>query len=201
MSKIEQNKEKKRQAILKAAKQNFLADGYTLANMDKIASEAKMTKQTVYRYFSSKADLFKATLAQMGSHYDDKSVINLAHADTKTALLGFAIDYIHFHLSEEHIATFRLLVSESNKVPELSESFISVGPNDTEALLSQFFGERFELKETEVSINLWLAMLLSPRGSVLMGMPIPNVDEIEKHAADSTNFLMSALANVVKLEA
>ncbi|MEZ9434767.1 TetR/AcrR family transcriptional regulator, partial [Vibrio lentus] len=32
MSKIEQNKEKKRQAILKAAKAVFLSEGFTLAS-------------------------------------------------------------------------------------------------------------------------------------------------------------------------
>ena len=52
MSKIEKNKEKKRQAILKAAQENFLAEGYILANMDNIARVAKITKQTLYRYFS-----------------------------------------------------------------------------------------------------------------------------------------------------
>ncbi len=34
MSKIEQNREKKRRAILEAAKENFLSEGYVLANMD-----------------------------------------------------------------------------------------------------------------------------------------------------------------------
>ena len=90
MSKIEQNKEKKRLAILKAAKEIFLAEGYVQTSMDRVASEAKMTKQTLYRYFSSKDVLFEATLRQMGSQTDDKLVVHLQHADTRQALLGFA---------------------------------------------------------------------------------------------------------------
>ena len=51
MSKIEQNREKKKQAILVAAKEVFLLEGYTSASMDVIAAKASITKQTLYRYF------------------------------------------------------------------------------------------------------------------------------------------------------
>ncbi len=77
MSKIEQNREKKRRAILEAAKENFLSEGYVLANMDKISAHAGMTKQTVYRYFPSKAALFEATLRQIGENMDGGFVTHL----------------------------------------------------------------------------------------------------------------------------
>ena len=139
MGKIEQNKEIKRQAILEAAQGVFLSEGYVLASMDKIASEAQLTKQTVYRYFSSKTDLFQATLQQMGKNDGERFAVHLETADTREALLGFAKGYIRFHLSDEHIATFRLLVAESAKAPELTSSFLSVGPDDTDVALSSFF--------------------------------------------------------------
>lgn len=55
---------KKRAAILDAASQAFMADGYDNTSMDKIADLAKASKRTVYNHFASKEDLFRAVLEQ-----------------------------------------------------------------------------------------------------------------------------------------
>ena len=62
MKKREQQRERKRRAILQADRETFLADGYLGAGMDRIARRAGVTKQTVYRYFKSKEALFTASL-------------------------------------------------------------------------------------------------------------------------------------------
>ncbi|MBF0647033.1 helix-turn-helix transcriptional regulator [Desulfuromonas acetoxidans] len=49
--------------MLNAAKQLFLAHGYDATSMDAVARQATVTKQMVYRYFPSKANL-SATLIQ-----------------------------------------------------------------------------------------------------------------------------------------
>ncbi|WP_316349037.1 helix-turn-helix domain-containing protein [Desulfuromonas acetoxidans] len=49
--------------MLNAAKQLFLAHGYDATSMDTVARQATVTKQMVYRYFPSKANL-SATLIQ-----------------------------------------------------------------------------------------------------------------------------------------
>ncbi|NOH34378.1 TetR/AcrR family transcriptional regulator [Vibrio chagasii] len=193
MGKIEQNKEKKRLAILKAAKDIFLAEGYAQTSMDRVASEAKMTKQTLYRYFSSKDVLFEATLRQMGSQTDDKLLVHLQQADTRQALVGFAKDFVAFHLSNEHIATFKLLIAEGSKSPELVSRFMEVGPDDTDRALMQFFNDRFNTAEPKTKINLWLGMVMSLRDGVLMGMPTPTEQEIEVHVKASTDLLLAAL--------
>ncbi|WP_315983576.1 helix-turn-helix domain-containing protein [Aliamphritea spongicola] len=51
---------------MQAAQEVFLSEGFVQAGMDKIAAQAQVTKQTVYRYFPSKTELFKATLQYMG---------------------------------------------------------------------------------------------------------------------------------------
>ncbi|MBC7006057.1 TetR/AcrR family transcriptional regulator [Photobacterium sp. BZF1] len=195
MGKIEQNKEKKRREILASAKSVFLTEGYVLASMDKIATNAKMTKQTVYRYYPSKIDLFQSTLKDMGNSLDESFLTHLEKADTKLALLNFAIDFITFHLSDEHIATFRLLVAESTKAPEIVGIFHQVGPDQTDQQLAAFFKQRLGMEEPEATVKLWTGMLLSLRTGVLMGMEKPNAQAIEKHAKDATEFLFSAITS------
>lgn len=53
----------KRAAILKAAEQAFLEEGYQLASMDRVAERADTTKRTVYDHFGSKDALFFAVIA------------------------------------------------------------------------------------------------------------------------------------------
>ncbi|MGF1681909.1 TetR/AcrR family transcriptional regulator [Photobacterium minamisatsumaniensis] len=194
MSKIEQNKEKKRRAILASAQDVFLSDGYVLANMDKISAQAQMTKQTVYRYFPSKIDLFQATLRKIGEQFDESYLEHLENPDTRAALTGFAKEFIAFHLSEEHIATYRLLIAESTKAPEILDSFKSVGSNETHEKLSLFFTERLKLKEAETPIRFWIGMLLSLRDEVLMELEKPNQTKIDHHAEQATAFLLVAIS-------
>ena len=52
-------------AILKAALRQLAHDGYARMSMDAVASEAGVTKPTVYRRWSSKADLATAALAEL----------------------------------------------------------------------------------------------------------------------------------------
>lgn len=194
MSKIEQNKENKKRAILQASQDVFLSDGYELASMDRIAAQAQVTKQTVYRYYPSKVDLFKATLQQMGESSVASYLAHLQESDTKKALYKFAKGFIHAHLSAEHLATFKLLVSESAKAPEITSSFFAVGPDETDVKLSDFFLERLGIKNAETTVQLWTSMLLAHRASVLIGIKRPSDRQIEKHARDATDFLLTAVS-------
>ena len=65
MSKTIQNAEQKQHAIVSAAEALFLQQGYGVISMDQIAKKAGVTKQTVYRYFASKNELFAAVMQRV----------------------------------------------------------------------------------------------------------------------------------------
>lgn len=194
MGKIEDKKEQKRLAILDAAKENFLLEGYVRASMDRIAKEAKVTKQTVYRYFPSKVDLFKATLIHMGKDFDDSFTRELEKPDKEEALIGFATAFIRTHLSEGHLKTYRLLIAESGSAPEIVQAFFSVGTNETMAMLKDFFVSRLDVKDPDAAIQLWTAMLLAFREDALMTGQKPDEATIQAHARMATHFLLKGLA-------
>lgn len=50
--------ERRKRQILKAAAHVFSKEGFANANTDRIAKRARLGKGTIYRYFSSKRDLF-----------------------------------------------------------------------------------------------------------------------------------------------
>lgn len=194
MGKIEQNKEQKRRAILAAAKQQFLVEGYVSANMGKIAEHAQVTKQTVYRYFPSKIELFQATLRAMGGNTGEHFLEHLKNPDAVEGLRRFALDFVQAHLSQDHLETYRLLIAESGKAPEMIESFFQVGPNETGATLARFFADRLEVQESEQPIRLWIAMLLAFRDRVLLGQERPTERELRDHVTAATDLLLLGLA-------
>ena len=54
--------ERKRAAIVDAARQLFLADGYAQTSMDRVAEKAEVAITTVHRHFNNKDDLFSAVM-------------------------------------------------------------------------------------------------------------------------------------------
>jgi AcrR family transcriptional regulator len=193
MSKIEQNKEIKRKRILASAQEAFLTDGYAMASMDKIAAHGEMTKQTLYRYFSSKEVLFRATLLHLGKDLDESFTEHLNQDDTRLALISFATAFISFHVSEEHISIYRLLITESVKTSEIIDIFMSVRNNDEDIKLTEFFSKRLNVVNADSAINLWQSTLLSLRGGVLIGQKKPSLAKIKHHAIETTEYLLKAI--------
>ena len=54
--------ERKHLAIIEAAKEEFITHGFLASNMDRISTEAAVSKRTLYRHFESKEVLFVSVL-------------------------------------------------------------------------------------------------------------------------------------------
>ncbi len=61
----EREREERRAGILAAAEKVFFAKGFAAATMDEVATEAEVSKGTLYLYFKSKDDLFFAIASPM----------------------------------------------------------------------------------------------------------------------------------------
>ena len=57
--------DRKREAIIQAAVDEFLASGFAATSMDRIAARAEVSKRTVYNHFASKDELFAEILMHM----------------------------------------------------------------------------------------------------------------------------------------
>jgi len=65
LTKKELEKERKREEIIKAAEELFFSEGFDATSMDNIARSSEFSKRTIYKYFSSKEELY-ATIAYKG---------------------------------------------------------------------------------------------------------------------------------------
>ena len=184
-----QRYEKKQEQILEAARFLFLVKGYRNTSMDSVAAEARVTKQTVYRYFPSKGELFKAVLvciSPKGRSY------KFGSGDTREELETFAKEFVNLHLTEERLGLFRLIISESMQDSELGEIFFETAPSTRKKSLSKYFSEKLHTDDPDKDADIFSAMLLYVRNGILMGVTeIPDTDWIAAHSKYVTDLFLS----------
>lgn len=195
MKKMEKKKEQKRAAILQAAIETFRSEGYIGASMDAIASKAGVTKQTVYRYYNAKETLYAAMLAKQKERSSGHFIDELKRKDSREALLNFAKGFVKSHMSDEHLATMRLLFSEGPEAPELTQTHFAFGPKKVHERLTAFLNERFSLPDTEYAVKMLLSTLLSLTMNVLMGRnEPPTEEEMDEHAERTVDVFIRLLS-------
>ena len=76
--------EAKAEAILHAASELFLSQGFQGTSMDAVAKRAGVSKQTVYSHFANKEELFKACIGAKvaGYGFDSAAMVEDSHAST-----------------------------------------------------------------------------------------------------------------------
>ncbi len=184
-----QRYEKKQGKILDAARFLFLSEGYQNTSMDSVAAEATVTKQTVYRYFSSKAELFKAVLMRISPEGRDYS---FGSGDVREELEAFAKNFVALHLTEERLGLFKLIISESTLTRELGKTFFEAAPSARKKNLSKYISEKLKTDVPDKDADIFSAMLLYVRNHILMGVfLIPDTDWIASHCSYVTELFLS----------
>jgi TetR/AcrR family transcriptional regulator, mexJK operon transcriptional repressor len=119
----------KRQLVLDAAADLFMAQGYGAVSMDAIARAAGVSKATLYAYFTSKDQLF-ATIIGEACRQNIAVVDYLPdnEADIRSALTSFAGNTLRFLMQDRALAIHRVVISESVRFPELGRAFYDNGP-------------------------------------------------------------------------
>ena len=128
----------KRQLILDASAELFIAQGYGAVSMDAIARAAGVSKATLYAHFGSKDQLF-ATIIREACHSNlaAQEFLPKGAVDVRVALTGLGGRMLRFLLEERSLAIHRVVIAESLRFPELGRAFFESGP----AMFSAAFGE------------------------------------------------------------
>ena len=184
-----QNYQKKQNRILATARGFFLSRGYQNTSMDQVAKESGVTKQTVYRYFPSKLELFRAVLEGMateGRHY------TFGEAGVREELEAFARELVTLHLTEERLGLFRLIIAESAQIKEVGKVFFEIAPSARYKSLASYIAKKMRTEDPLKDAKIFAAMLLHIRTSILFGVAdIPDSDWIAAHCSYVTDLFLS----------
>jgi AcrR family transcriptional regulator len=144
----EDRKDERRSAIVDIAHAAFLADGYAATSMSTIAAKVGGSKATLYNYFSSKEELFIAVVSkkceQMQTLLYDAQVES---GDFRSALQNFGERFIALVLQEESVATYRMVMAECGRFPELGHAFYDTGMKQGRARLAEYFEQTIAVGE------------------------------------------------------
>lgn len=118
-------KEARPAEILAAALDEFAERGYAAARLDRVAARAGVTKGTLYLYFPSKAELFKATVR-------GALVPNLVEAEglvarfpgTSAELLRKVVSFFVARVVETPLSAIpKLVLAEAGNFPEIARFY------------------------------------------------------------------------------
>jgi TetR/AcrR family transcriptional regulator, mexJK operon transcriptional repressor len=131
---------RKHRAILDAATEVFLCDGYLGTSMDEIAARAAVSKQTVYKHFADKQRLFTEIVTSTVDQVSDPvytEVLNLKDSgDIEADLRDLARRQLAAVMQPRLLQLRRLVIGEAGRFPELGRTFYERGPGRTIAALA-----------------------------------------------------------------
>ncbi len=195
---------RKRKAILEAATEAFLRDGYRGTSMDEIAESAAVSKQTVYKHFADKKRLFFEIVSSAVDEVSDPvhdQVVNLQDSgDVEADLRELARRQLAMVMQPRLMQLRRLVIAEAGRFPELGRTFHERGPGRTiEALATAF--ERLaargalELDDPQLAAAHfnWLVMSIPLNQAMFLGNDAaPPSRELNRYADAGVRVFLAA---------
>ncbi len=195
--------ERKRRATLQEAEALFLERGFVGASVEQVAARAAVSKQTVYKQFESKAALFIAVVQAMTGQASDK--VQAAMPDPKTdaeiidALMGHGERLLDIALAPKLLRLRRLVISETDRFPELGRALYDGGPGRAIAGLAaalQRWSDRGLLRLDEPMVAAtqfnWLVMGDPVNRAMFFGAVHLPADEQRRHLTQSVRVFLAA---------
>lgn len=175
----------KNTAIIDAASQLFLENGFDGTSMDEVAKRAGVSKQTVYSHFSSKEQLFgDAIHITIEKYFPDEVLKNVEARTLEADLTAVATKFASLLMSKDAMAMHRVLVAAAHKGPGLAEIFWEAGPKEMIVKLGGFLqvwvdkGE-LEIDDLEKAAGLLISLL---KGKLHFEMSIGLFDHVSDEA-------------------
>lgn len=195
---------RKRQAILGAAEQVFLRDGYRGASMDDLAAMSGVSKQTVYAHFGSKESLFVALVATMTKAVGGGLRPELTDPTSIEELRGILEEQAYRQLAAvmdpRILRLRRLVIAEAMRFPELGRVLWENGPQGAVVRLGAYFRRlddqgwlRIEDPEDTATFYNWLVMGHSVNEAMLLGDDTrPDEAERRRRCAEAVRIFLAA---------
>lgn len=195
---------RKRAAILTAATEVFLRDGYPGASMDEIAALSAVSKQTIYKHFGSKEALFVEIVTSMTGAAGDTVHNDVADLGKDEELEEYLRAYAHRQLSvvltPRLMQLRRLVIGEVGRFPDLAEALYEHGPKRAVGLLAAMIerlARRGLLTVDDPVVAAthfnWLVMSAPLNAAMLLGdRGIPAPADLRRQAEDGVRIFLAA---------
>ena len=155
----------KRGEVLDIASETFLSKGFDGTSINVMAREAGISKESIYRYFGSKEDLFLAVVERELEVYKNGMLETLSHFQGKTlkeALFDVGEATLRVASNDRTLALRRLIFQMSANGSKVGSHYFLAGPDIAHQNLVKLFGyyqPKSEFPVTKLS-RYFVAMVL-----------------------------------------
>ena len=120
----------KEQEVLDVATEYFLQHGYRGASINAMARSSGISKESIYRYFSSKQQLFEAVIGRELIEYRrslHRLDATLRSMELRAALVTVAEAILAIITTDRTQALRRLIFDEATRSPEVGQHYYKIG--------------------------------------------------------------------------
>lgn len=125
---LNERAKKRIDAIIKAATDVFIENGYEKTNLDMIIARSGGSRATLYAHFGDKEGLLSAVIESLIDEIFYVEQLPAHENDVYELLSHFGTYFINKMLETNSIGLYRLIVAESANSPHLSQNFYLLGP-------------------------------------------------------------------------
>ena len=179
--------------LLDAASKFFMERGFEATSMGEIARYARASKETFYRHFPGKDDLFRAVVirgARMVA--GELSAVLLTHETPDKALAAFGELFLDRILAKDSISFQRMMMMERERFPELVQSLREDGRERVRASLARYLDEqiargRLRKMDTAVGARQFLDLVAADMifAATRCGRPKPSKSQIRQRVKEA----------------
>jgi AcrR family transcriptional regulator len=194
----ELRKQDRREAIVDAAQDSFMEHGYAGTSMSGLLKTLGGSKATLWGYFRSKEELFAAVIERVAaSFHSDLQGILTSASSLEAGLLAFCSHFLRKIGSPEGVATWRMVVAESGRFPELGRIFYERAAGFTETALGAYLARHVaagELRpeDPRIMAQMLISLCAGRHNRLLWGVETEDEAAIDSQAVRYVDLFLRA---------
>lgn len=200
LCKRETRKQDRREAIVAAARRSFLEDGYAATSMSGLLRTLGGSKATLWSYFRSKEELFGAVVANVTAAFRQQVASELlTPGEMEATLVNFCRVFMNKTAHPDAVATWRLVIGESGRFPEVGRIFYRQAASHIERALASYITQQIEAGRLrdEGAIEMarvLIGMTAAHHNRRLWGIEAADADTIDSHARRFVGYFLRLFA-------
>ena len=179
--------------LLDAASKLFMERGFEATSMSEIARYARASKETFYRHFTTKEDLFRAVVVRGAKLVAaELSAVLLTHEPPEKALAAFGELFLDRILDAKSVAFHRVMTMERERFPEFIQTLRADGRERVRASLTRYLCEQIQRgklrkMDTAVGARQFLDLVAAEMimAATRCGRPKPSQAEIRQRVKEA----------------
>jgi TetR/AcrR family transcriptional regulator, mexJK operon transcriptional repressor len=200
---VEGRSARKRRAIIAAATEAFLQNGYLGTSVDEIAAAAGVSKQTVYKHFADKERLFTEVVLGIIDQVGEPFFAGLDALedadDLQMVLRALARELVAIVKEPRLLRLRRLVIGEAGRFPELGRTYYERGPGRTADRLSSRFKQlaargRLRVDDPHLAAQhfTWLVLAIPLNRAMFRAEEAFTAAELDRYADEAVRVFLGA---------